>query len=139
MSNARPKHTLSAGVRRQRLSAETVFCIDVLACDALPALPVRRHAVAYLPRPTATPGLPRIGARDGGVSIVVGCLAAAMCAAADDRDNVVVCLLPLSMRFGALRRRAAAARGAARRRREGAARDRFLAARGRAELAALAA
>ena len=30
------------------------------------------------PRPTATPGLPRgIGARDGGVSVVVGCLAAA--------------------------------------------------------------
>ena len=54
-----------------------MFCIDVLACDALPALPVRRHAVAYLPRPTATPGLPRIGARDGGVSVVVGCLAAA--------------------------------------------------------------
>ena len=121
-----PEHTLSAGARRQRLSAETVFCIDVLACDALPALPVRRHAVAYLPRPTATPGL-------------VGCLAAAMGATADDSDNVVVCLLPPSMRFGALRRRAAAARGAARRRREGAARGRFLAARGRAELAALAA
>ena len=78
-------------------------------------------------------------ARDGGVSVVVGCLVAAMGATADDSDNVVVCLLPPSMRFGALRRRAAAARGAARRRREGAARDRFLAARGRAELAALAA
>ena len=102
MSDARPKHTLFlAGTRRRRLSAETVFAIDLLACGAVSALPVRRCAVAYLRVPLQLRGCPAALAHATAAFLSSWAASPPPRAASDDRDNAIVCLLPPpSMRFG---------------------------------------